>query len=333
MRRLPVVVFFIMCCANVFAQDPHFTQFFASPLTLNPAFTGKFDGTVRVAGNYRNQWPTINRAFDTKAVSIDFPILQNVVPETDRFGLGLQGYSDQSADNAVKFNYASVSTAYHLGLSEDGYDQIGIAFQGTYATMQIMPSKLKFEDQLTSLGFTNVTSEIFNNSTLNRKYFDLNAGILYTGSKTDYDNYYAGVSLYHINKPKQSFTGAFYELSPRATFHAGGYFPSGQTGTIHLSAMHSTQAKSSETVIGGAYQFQVTEEENPTSFYAGMWYRVNDAFAPYLGLEWGNLRLGATYDVTTSQLKSASNSRGGFEISLIYINRPSDSKGIPCPKF
>ncbi|MES1226414.1 MAG: type IX secretion system membrane protein PorP/SprF, partial [Bacteroidota bacterium] len=41
------------------AQDPNFSQFFASPLTLNPALTGKFDGVYRVAGNYRNQWPTI----------------------------------------------------------------------------------------------------------------------------------------------------------------------------------------------------------------------------------------------------------------------------------
>ena len=56
------------------AQDPNFSQFFASPLTLNPALTGKFDGVVRVAGNYRNQWPTINNAFVTKTVSVDFGI-------------------------------------------------------------------------------------------------------------------------------------------------------------------------------------------------------------------------------------------------------------------
>lgn len=57
------------------AQDPHFSQFFASPLTLNPALTGKFDGNLRATGNYRNQWPTINRAFTTTTVSVDFPIM------------------------------------------------------------------------------------------------------------------------------------------------------------------------------------------------------------------------------------------------------------------
>lgn len=333
MRKLLLLFITIISFAKAHAQDPHFTQFFASPLTLNSAFTGKFDGTIRVAGNYRNQWPTINRAYNTKALSIDFPILQGSIAEIDRLGVGIQGYSDQSADGAVKFNYASGSAAFHKGLSENGYDQLGAAFQVTYANMQINSSKLKFEDQLTSLGFTGVTSEIFNNSTLSRKYIDVNAGVLYTGSKTDQDNYYAGISLYHINKPKQSFTGGFYELAPRATIHAGGYFPSGTTGTIHLSAMYSSQAKASETVFGGAYQFRLTEEENPTSFYAGAWYRVKDAIAPYVGLEFGTLRLGMTYDVNMSDLKTASNSRGGFEISLIYINRPADTKGVPCPKF
>ena len=65
------------------AQDPNFSQFFASPLTLNPALTGKFDGVYRVAGNYRDQWPTINNAFVTKTVSFDAGILKNRLPEID----------------------------------------------------------------------------------------------------------------------------------------------------------------------------------------------------------------------------------------------------------
>ena len=62
------------------AQDPNFSQFFASPLTLNPALTGKFDGVLRVAGNHRNQWPTINNAFITSTASVDFGILKNNLP-------------------------------------------------------------------------------------------------------------------------------------------------------------------------------------------------------------------------------------------------------------
>ena len=71
------------------AQDPGFSQFFASPLTLNPALTGKFNGVLRVAGNYRNQWPDINNAFITTTVSIDGGILRNRLPENDTWGIGL----------------------------------------------------------------------------------------------------------------------------------------------------------------------------------------------------------------------------------------------------
>lgn len=320
------------------AQDPHFSQFFSSPLTLNPAFTGKFDGNVRVAGNYRNQWPTINRAYQTGTVSVDFPILKQKLDFRDTWGVGIMGYSDKGADGAVSFNYASFSTAYHKGLDEDGYKQLGLGIQGTYSNMLINTSKLTFEDQLTINGtFTNPTQETFGNTTLKSSFFDLNAGLLYTSSSTDRNNLYAGVSLYHINRPKQNFnTGPEYLLNPRATFHAGGYFPTGDMTTLHVSALYSTQAGAHETLVGAAMQFAAggfSTIDNPVSFYGGLWMRFGDAIIPYVGLEYQNLRFGFTYDVNTSSLKSASQSRGGLELSLIYIAKTPGSKGIPCPKF
>ena len=318
-----------------YAQDPHFSQFFSSPLTLNPAFTGKFNGNFRAAGNYRNQWPTINRAYQTATASVDFHIMENQIAYTDNWGVGVMGYTDKSADGAVSFNYFSLSTAFHKGLDEDGFHQIGTGFQVTYSNMLINTSVLKFEDQLTPLGFTGVTNELFNNTTLKSNYIDVNAGILYSASTSEDNNYYAGLSLYHINRPKQEFTGADYLLNPRATFHAGGYFPLNTMSIIHFSGLFSTQAKANESLLGGAVEFRVGEpdEVSPTSFYAGGWMRFGDAIIPYIGLEYNDFRFGVTYDINTSDLKTASQSRGGIEISLIYINRPPGSKGLPCPKF
>jgi type IX secretion system PorP/SprF family membrane protein len=333
MRKFLFLFIFSFALSKAWSQDPHFSQFFASPLTLNPALTGKFDGDLRVAGNYRNQWPTINRAFVTTTVSVDFPIMANHIASNDTWGVGVMGYSDQSANSALKFNYLTVSTAFHKGLDEDGYQQIGAGFQATYTNMLLNTSDLKFEDQLTPFGFTGSTSEIFNSSTLKNSYLDLNAGVLYTGSTSDRNNFYAGVSMYHITRPKQQFTGTFFLLNPRTTFHAGGYFPAGNVGILHLSGLYSTQAKASEAVIGGALQLPVTEGDRPTSVYVGSWMRINDALIPYVGLEFSDFRLGATYDVNTSSLKAASQSRGGIEISLVYTKRPAQSRGLPCPKF
>lgn len=99
---------------------------------LNPALTGKFDGVLRVAGNYRNQWPTINNAYVTKTASVDFGVLKNRIPEIDNMGVGFLGITDRAGDGVLVTNSAGISFSYHKGLDEDGYHQIGVGFQGAY---------------------------------------------------------------------------------------------------------------------------------------------------------------------------------------------------------
>ena len=334
MNKIIFVFISLLMLEKLTAQDPHFSQFFSSPLTLNPAFTGKFDGNYRISGDYRNQWPTINNAFTTATASVDFHILQDKIPANDNWGLGFMAYNDNSAAGAVNFNYASISTAYHKGLDEEGYHQISAGFQLTYADMMINTSGLKFEDQLTSNGFTGVTSEIFNNATLQSKYMDINAGVLYNGSTTDKNNFYFGLSLYHITRPEQHFTGGIYSLSSRATIHAGTYFPINEITTLHLSGIQSFQGGASETVLGGAFQIKANGmDDNPASIYLGSWIRLNDAIIPYVGIEYNDLRFGATYDFNTSSLKTASQGQGGFEISLIHTHKNPTEKAVNCPKF
>jgi type IX secretion system PorP/SprF family membrane protein len=316
-------------------QDPHFSQFFASPLTLNPALTGRFDGNIRAAGNYRNQWPTINNAFTTSTFSVDAPILTNRLPEIDRLSIGGMAFADEQADGVLKNTYYSFSTSYQKGLDEDGFHSVSIGFQGTYAQKRLNTANLKFEDQLRSDGFTGITNEIFNPQNLNINYFDLNAGVLFSGVFEGNLNYYGGASIYHINRPKESFRGADFDLNQRYNLHGGVYWPVAGTATIHTSILFQNQAGASETVLGGAVGFNLNNDLDyrPTTFYAGSWYRFGDALIPYIGLEFGSWRFGASYDINTSSLNTASNSRGGFEISLIYINKKDGSIGINCPKF
>ena len=336
MRTFFGCILLLILTAGARAQDPNFSQFFASPLTLNPALTGKFDGVFRVAGNYRNQWPTINNAFTTGTISVDGSILKNAVPEFDQFGVGLMAFSDKSGNGILQNNYVALSTAYHKALDEDGFKQLGAGFQGTFVNKRLDITKLKFEDQLTSLGFTGVTSEVFEASQISVSYFDVNAGLLFNGTTDGFNNYYVGVSGYHLNRPKESFQGGQFYLSPRVTFQAGGKVPAGQYNAFHFSGIHSRQANATNTTIGGAYAINLNPEEpKQTNLYFGTWYRVGDALIPYIGLEFGDFHLGATYDVNVSSLKPASNMRGGAEFSLIYIKQPNDPnrKKLSCPIF
>jgi type IX secretion system PorP/SprF family membrane protein len=332
---------FVFLCLTLFglnsiAQDPGFSQFYASPLTLNPALTGKFDGIYRVAGNYRDQWPAISKAFITSTVSLDMAILRNKLSEGDTWGVGIMAMTDKTANGILTSNYVSFSTAYHKGLDEEGLHQIGVGFQGTYAGKKLDGGKLNFEEELDQFGgWTNPTNEPINGRTITVNYLDFNAGMLYNGSTNGYNNFYLGASFYHINRPKESFNGGYYILNPRFTLHGGGYFPVADNAILHVSAIHSRQAGATNTVIGGAIALNANGDlDNPTSLYLGSWFRFGDAVIPYLGLEFNNFRLGATYDVNVSSLKTASQSRGGLEISLIYVKRHDDGrKNIPCPKF
>lgn len=326
----------VLLVSTLRAQDPHFSQFFASPLTLNPALTGRIDGNFRLAGNYRNQWPTINNAFTTATVSFDMPILVNRIPENDTWGVGIMGLNDQSGNKILNNNFVSLSTAYHKGLDENGYHQITVGFQGTYASKRLDVTRADFEDELTSLGFTGVTSEVFNNSQVGINYFDLNTGILYSGTTNSYNSFYIGASVYHINRPKESFQGGNFVLNPRVTIHGGGFIPVAKWTTVHASFIHQRQAGATETVLGGAVSQNVNnDEDSPVELYGGLWYRFNDAIIPYFGLEFSGLRLGVSYDFNTSSLKTASNSRGGMEVSLIYVRVPPDrtDRKTRCPKF
>jgi type IX secretion system PorP/SprF family membrane protein len=333
MRKILVVAVLVMISGFLKAQDPHFSQFFASPLTLNPAFTGKFDGQWRLAVNHRDQWPSIPKAYVTTSGSFDFGILKDKIPANDVFGVGISGVSDASANSQLKLNYGSISMSYHKALDEDGYNTIGAGFQGTYSSLVLDVSKLTFEDMLRQNGFTGTTNDIIYNGT-NQNYMDLNAGVLYSGSTNGQNNYYLGVSMYHINRPKVNFKDQSWYLTGRLTVHAGATLPISDNLSLNASAIHQMQSKASETIVGGALTMLANgDPDNPTNVFLGSWFRFNDAAIPYVGLEFGGLRIGASYDVNISSLKAATANRGGSEFSLIYIKKKTESKGIPCPKF
>ncbi|MEJ7671962.1 MAG: PorP/SprF family type IX secretion system membrane protein [Chitinophagaceae bacterium] len=336
MRKISIILVVFFLSSMAIAQDPHFSQFFASPLTLNPALTGKFDGTLRVAGNYRNQLPTFNNVYTTSTLSVDFSILNKIIPETDTWGVGIIALTDKAGNGVLTNNYIGISTSYHKALNEDGFSQIGIGFQGMYGQKRLDFTKLFFQDQLTPFGYnlSIPSADIANIVIPNISYLDVNAGIIYTTSTTDKNNFYLGASMYHINRPKESFEGGDFTLNPRTTISAGGYFPVSDILTLHTSGIYQIQSSATEVVFGGALSTPIdVASSNASNIYAGAWLRLKDAIIPYIGLEFAGMRIGASYDINTSSLKAGSESRGGMELSLIYVKKPADGKNIPCPKF
>jgi len=155
MKKIALLVMMGFSLLKTTAQDPNFSQFYSSPLTLNPALTGKFNGTFRVAGNYRNQWPEISQAFITSSVSLDMPILTSRLSDNDTWGIGIMGMTDKTANGILTANFISVSTAYHKGLDPDGLNTIGVGFQGAWGGKRLDGYRLNFEEELQADGSWN----------------------------------------------------------------------------------------------------------------------------------------------------------------------------------
>lgn len=316
-----LIIFLGTFAVKVTAQDPHFTQYFASPLTLNPAMAGYFDADYRVSANFRNQWWSVGAPFITNTISYDTKLMQTKIKERDVLAAGILGLYDQSLSGGFKNINLSATMAYSKALDVDGINNISAGFQFTYASRVLDFSKLDFATQFNGSGFdTNIPSnESFGSN--RRSYLDINTGLLYT-YRTDKTELYAGGSIYHLTTPNISFLqDGKFNLPIRYTLHAGSRFQLGSTNSeLFLSGLYMEQAGATEKNFGVAYGYLLNED---ASVYAGCWYRVNDAIMPYAGLNYGSLQFGFSYDIVNSSLKKASPKNGSFEVSLnLLIKKP-----------
>ncbi|MFM7154054.1 MAG: type IX secretion system membrane protein PorP/SprF, partial [Bacteroidota bacterium] len=94
MKKLLIPVL-LLTGSLAIAQDPIFSQFYATPLQINPGFAGS-TGTSRIGTSYRNQWSGFNNAYRTYTVACD----QNI--ERLNSGVGLLAETDDAGNGIYK---------------------------------------------------------------------------------------------------------------------------------------------------------------------------------------------------------------------------------------
>jgi type IX secretion system PorP/SprF family membrane protein len=300
-----------------FAQDPRFSQYFGSPLTLNPAHTGNFDGPLRVATNFRNQWQGVGNPYNTGTISVDGEVMKDRVFEGDRLSVGLLGLYDKALGGSFNSSYIGASVGYHIWLDDDRVNKLSIGFQSVLVNKRLDPLNISFASQFSSGGFdlSLPSNEIILDNNIN--YIDWNTGLLYNHIGEN-GSYYGGISAYHLTRPNESFLGAKQSAIPiRYTINAGGAKYLGEMGVIMGSTMIQKQGNSNEITLGVAYGQYLSNSANDLSIYMGGWYRVNESIIPYVGFNYNNLQLGLSYDVVTSGLNLSKTSNRSIEISAI----------------
>ncbi|MCK5856461.1 MAG: type IX secretion system membrane protein PorP/SprF [Bacteroidales bacterium] len=328
LKYLFLVIFISALSTGLKAQDPHFSQFFANPLYLNPAFAGS-KVCPRLVMNYRNQWPSIPGSYVTYNASFDMHF--NAIAG----GLGVIVQADRAGEGVLNTQTAALIYSVRIPLSKEWFIKAGV--QAGFIQKSIDWDRLTFGDQIDpKWGFSNNTNEL-RISDANRMDFDVSSGLLIYSRQ-----FFGGIAVHHMVPVNVSFNedkGGESYLDMKLTGHAGYMIPlKGNSKryrpgdpTISPNIVYMQQGAFHQLNWGAYFKME------PLIF--GVWYRHffegSDAVVLQVGFEYNKFKFGYSYDITVSQLASASGGAHEFSFALDF-NCPikkSRVHEINCPSF
>lgn len=325
MKILAIFSFLLVFSTTANAQDPAFSQFYANPLYLNPAFAGASPGGCpRTTLNYRDQWPGIGRTYVTYSVAYD----QHV--NSLGGGLGVIVSQDRSGAGDLNTTHASLLYSYHLEVTRKFSIKAG--FEASYRMISLDWDDLTFGDMIhPKYGFIYDTQENKDgNNPTGVSFPDFSTGFIGYS-----ENLFFGLSAHHLTQPNQGFISES-QLPTKLTAHIGGNIP-------------LSKYKNSVTTISPNFLYQKQQDfqqfnygvyVNRGPMVGGLWARHSvknvDSFILMVGLTQDAFKFGYSYDITLSNLKN-SNTLGAHELSFtLFLPCRSKSKSfntISCPSF
>ena len=305
--RLLLLLLAGLCTGTLmYAQDPVFSQYYAAPIQLNPAFAGSAIAP-RLGTIYRHQWPNLNNAYRTYSVYYEQPI--------DRLnsGVGFQVSGDNAGDGLLKKTNVSAIYAYNLPIGRNFLIKIGVEAGMLQSTVDW--NRLVFPDQLDATGGNINPSGELTPENPTRTNFDASAGLLLLS-----EHLWFGASLKHLNTPNESFLQVNNNLNDglplRYTFQAGSEIivkkgNKRKPDTFLSPNLLFTSQGPYQQINAGAYA-------GVGALFGGLWYRHTfgnaDAAIVMAGVREGIFKFGFSYDLTVSNLSGYSG--GAYEVTL-----------------
>jgi type IX secretion system PorP/SprF family membrane protein len=336
---------FILTVTLVRGQDIHFSQFYMSPLTLNPALTGVMNCNTRIVGNYRNQWASVlgKSSYNTYSVSYDQKM---PVGRYDNFGFGANIWSDVAGSLDFKTLTLKLSGSYarRVGGDRRKSHYVVLGAEAGASQRSISYTNAQWPSQVTDGTFDPTIDPGESNLPDNFLFGDVGMGLLWFSVLDKKTNFYIGGAINHLNQANLSFYredgDAVEKYYTKTVFHAGGQFPVGDDMSLVPGAVFFNQGPSLEINAGNSFRFNL--DGNDQSFQLGAWMRLArhfekpllmDAIILSTRFDVNNWGIGFSYDINVSSLSQESRGNGGFEFSMIYLVCGPQSRGVYCPKF
>jgi type IX secretion system PorP/SprF family membrane protein len=349
MRKIFIVSLILIGVIQLQAQDRLFSQFYASPLTLNPALTGAFEGKFRVSAIYRDQWRSVmENSYATFSSGLDlrWRMGRNTSRYKDHAAVGVMFFNDKAGALNFSTTQISVSGAYHKALDIRNTQILSLGFQAGIAQRNINFGNVTFEDQFNgTTGYSDPTAERLPEN--NYAFADYSVGLNYVYSpKASKMRVFAGAAMHHFLSPSVSF---FHKsdsdtdlpdnlLATRYSGQLSAQFPVSKGISILPRMIFDKQDEHMKLDAGANFRLNTSEYRNVAIHVGGYVRPVTDqdnsfrmdAVVGLVGLEFNNVLIGMSYDVYLG--RTSNFSRGSFEFSVAYLGEYEDDL-ILCPKF
>lgn len=333
-------ILIVVASVTTIAQDIHFSQFFANPLTLNPASSGGFKEDWRVMAIHRGQWNKINAGFNTTSIGADMNFKGGVLNQ-DMIGVSLNLYSDDMA-GILGHQVISLAGAYHRTLDGHKKHRISGGIQMAYSQKTYNSDDLIFGDQFGEYNYDPdlVTEENLNFD--NIPNFNFNAGLVYSYRISGENHVNFGFATYQIGAPNESLIESDNELSSRYSLELSANFDVTPKLSLRPHLLYMNQSRAKDFNPGLEVQYGLFPD---MKLMLGVWYRSQDAVIGLVGLGYKNIEARLSYDQNTSSLgdiTGATNLDSGakvnaWEASIIIkgvLNRAvAKEYTVPCGIF
>jgi type IX secretion system PorP/SprF family membrane protein len=315
--RIIALATFLLSTLSSNAQDPLFSQFYASPMNVSPALTGAGKADWRISANFRNQ--SVGDQFislNTTSLAFDGKIFKQPYRASNYVGLGIMVLQDAGLGGAFKNNTFQLAASTHVSLDEEDNHGICAGLGVSYNNTLINVTELDFGNQLASGGFNRTLpqQELSLNSV--KPYYSVNAGLTYTYT-SDKANFDLGVSGYRFTRTNRSALGDVNQIeAPRYNVHSDFQTFLNDRLAVNINALFVFQNQADTYLVGANFGRLMSNDELPTVLNAGLWYKQNTAIIPYLGIMYKNMQAGITYDIYVGNSSTAAIRT--FELSLIF---------------
>jgi type IX secretion system PorP/SprF family membrane protein len=333
MRKISffILLFCLFDSERIHGQDIHFSQFNDAPFNLNPGLTGVFDADLRIVGNQRTQWRSVTLPYSTFAIHGDG---RGLIKKYKNLSLGAGFAHDKAGDSRLKTTSINLSGALSKPLTSNPDHSFSVGIGLSFHFVGIDYSDLRYDNQWTGIFFDPGIAPNENFQRDSRFYPDLSLGLAHQYQAPEGWKCTNGLSLYNLMSPQQSFFDVTtVRLDPRINIFSDFTIPLNDQWDVQPSVLFSTQGKYKEFNIGGLGNYVLMNERSIyRSVYGGLFFRTKDAGYIVAGMRYDDWKVGLSYDINTSNLKPASNGRGGLEIAVIYLIRLANDD-LPLKKY